>query len=223
MPKYNIFYLHPCARTSAGWLKDSDINIAWVQSYRILCDTILMATLGEATETLPGPNRDAANNPYVKWALHSAWNACWLYAYYDRLSEISRDVFNINPNQYRTNREIHDALKYLPRNEFIPPPFEAEGMICRFDNFDKAFANCSYDELVRRNYLSSVKSTSYRRMARPWWMPVLGGSGNGLWRKQATAKPVKSKAKHGDDDDAPVPSGPGIDPADPFGIMTEMS
>lgn len=222
MPKYNIYYLHPCARTSAGWLKDSDINIALVQSYRALCDSILMATLGDVTDTLPGPSRDTHSNPYARWCLQSAWNTTWLYSYYDRLSEISRDIFGINPNQYKTNREIHDSIKYIPQNEFTPPPFEAEGLICRFTDFDKVVDNCSYDEFVRRNYLSTVKSTSYRRIARPWWMPSSGVSGNALWRKAATAKPVKAKAKRGDEDDN-IPSGPGIDPADPFGIMGEMS
>jgi hypothetical protein len=220
MAKYNIFYLHPCARTSAGWLKDGDINTAWVQSYRILCDSILMATLGEATNVLPGPSKDAHSNPYVKWCLQSCWNAAWMYSYYDRLSEINRDVFSVQPNQYRTNREIYETLKYIPQNIFTPPPLEAEGMICRFEHHNDLYANCSYDEFVRRFYLSSVKATSYRRIPRPWWAPSVGTSGNRLWKNKATQKPVKAKTRNDDEAD-PTPSGPGIDPADPYGIMKE--
>jgi hypothetical protein len=178
-----------------------------------------LATLGSETSALPGLNKDASNNPYVKWCLSSAWNTAWLYSYYNCLSELSRDLFDAKPNQYRTNREIHNAIKYLPQNEFSPPPFEIEGMICRFDKFDKGFHNCSYDEFVRRLYLSSVKSTSYRKMTRPWWMPQIGGSGHAIWRKQAVEKPAKRKEAPEDE----IPSGPGINPADPYGIMGEIS
>jgi hypothetical protein len=181
-----------------------------------------MATLGGATNSLPGPNKDTHNNPYVKWCLQSCWNAAWMYSYYDRLSELNKEVFSVQPNQYRTNREIYDNIKYMPKNEFTPPPFEAEGMLYKFESYDKAFSNCSYDEFVRRVYLATVKATSYRRIPRPWWLPSVGSSGNSLWRKQATAKPVKPKARNDDEGD-PVPSGPGIDPADPFGIMKESS
>ncbi len=217
MAKYNIFYLHPCARASAGWLKDDDINTAWIMSYRTLCDAALMATLGDAGTILPGPH-EIHKNPYVRWCLDSVWNYEWLYQYYLTLSDMNRDIFDVKPNHYRTNKELYDAKYLIPHNKFTPPGAETNqdgvSIFISYDNFNKLFSSYSYEDWMRKDYLEYVKASSYIKNPRPFWMPQVGRTG-WAWRKSAVQK--VSKQKSADE----IPSGPGVDPRDPYGIMAD--
>lgn len=156
-----IYYLHSCAKLSASWLKDSHINPAMLSSSRILATACHYIQL-EEDDLLPGPYDIA--NPFVQWALSSAWNCAWLLAYHEESYNIAKAKFNYKSDMWRVHKRFHEYLRLFPQQvPFTPPPFTVgEKYIC--GNTEESY----------RNYYKQEEAShgSYRRISVPFWLNV---------------------------------------------------
>ncbi len=153
-----VFYLHSCARTSAGWLKDSHIQSGVVSTLRLLATAAQFVTL-ENDPVLPPVDNVA--EPHVQWAMRSAYNYQWCLSYYDTLFEISRDVFKLKLNNHRIRTQLYKHIRSFPTEQFSPPP-------CLFP---REYLQATTEESYR-NYYKQVeaKPSTYNKNVTPFWV-----------------------------------------------------
>lgn len=154
-----VYYLHSCARTSAGWLKDSDVLQGVVQSLRILSTAAMYQTC-QTDDVLTGPYD--VREPHVQWAMRSAHNYQWVYSYYLSLCDLAPVVeSDYKANNYRIKAKLQSYIGMFPDELFCPPPFL----------YDKAYLQRTTEESYRNYYrLEHAKSGSYRRIVPPFWV-----------------------------------------------------
>jgi len=154
-----VYYLHSCARTSANWLKDSDVLQGVVQSLRILSTAAMYQTC-QVDDILPGPFD--VSEPHVQWAMRSAHNYQWVLSYYLSLCDLACVVdSDYKPNTYRIKTRLQTYVGLFPDELFCPPPFL----------YDIAYVERTTEESYRSYYKAErAKSGAYRRIALPFWV-----------------------------------------------------
>lgn len=153
-----VFYLHSCARTSAYWLKDSDVLNGIVASQRLL-STAVMFQMVNADDLLPGPYD--IKEPHVRWAMKSSYNYQWVLSYYESLCELAADVLAHKPNDWAIRCRLLSYIDIFPDEPFTPPPFL----------YDISYVLNTTEESYRNYYrLVQAKPGSYRRVRPPFWI-----------------------------------------------------
>lgn len=154
-----VYYLHSCARTSANWLKDSDVLNGIVQSQRIL-STAAMYICCEVDDLLPGPYD--VREPHVQWVMKSAYNYQWVLSYYLSLCELATIVDPAyKADNYRIKGRLLSYVDLFPDELFCPPPFL----------YGIEHVKRTTEESYRSYYRAiQAKPGSYRRIHPPFWM-----------------------------------------------------
>ena len=154
-----VYYLHSCARTSANWLKDSDVLQGVVQSLRILSTAAMYQTC-QVDDVLPGPFD--VSEPHVQWAMRSAHNYQWVLSYHLSLCELAATIDSeYKPNTYRIRNRLQTYVGLFPDELFCPPPFL----------YDISYVQRTTEESYRLYYRSErAKAGAYRRVVPPFWV-----------------------------------------------------
>ena len=143
-----IYYLHPCARTSASWLNDSLVSKSMLISFRTLSYASQLVRL-EQGKFLPMQGLTQIDSFYLNWCLTSVWHTQWLMTYHESLCEIHTKVLRFKHNNWSLLKELNDTLENFPNNPFVQP---------------------RDPEIEREQYAKQQKFGTYRRVAVPFWM-----------------------------------------------------
>ena len=177
-----VYYLHSCARTSANWLKDSDVLDAHVFALRLLATAVAYQTC-EVDNVLPNPGD--AREPHVQWAMKSRYNYHWVYSYYASVCELVPIVNQeAKHNNYFMQRRLLSYIDVFPDELFCPPPFL----------YPIEYVARTTEESYRAYYKAvRAKPGAYRRIPPPFWA-------KGVRRGPVIIQPESTEAFNLDED-----------------------
>lgn len=157
----NIFYLSPCAYTSAEWMHEKHTVKMITESAQILSTAVQMNIL-ETDNRLY--KRTHIYHQSVKWVSESVWHYEWLMRHYQALSIKYARVFNRNHLAYtRLISYLKEYYDLFPDNGFRPPPLAMP---------DKYKIHGSHDACYRAYYIGEkLKRRCYYKFPEPFWIP----------------------------------------------------
>ncbi len=157
----NIYYLHPCARTSVYHMYDEMVKSS-VPVVEQLLSTAAQLQMCEYDIDLYR-NLNHAEHPWVTWMCESVEHYVWVKSYYLTLCEVMKNIFQKDIKSWRFINAINEAEEYFPNQVWVDPPLYMP------DNCQIA-EDTTYSAYRNFYLIYKVRIGCYRRMHMPFWI-----------------------------------------------------
>ncbi len=152
----DIYFMHPSAKISAGWLHDKHVKQHLAEVENILASAIQLQTLERLPDFL------IYDHPVMDWLMKSIDHVRWLAEYYQTLQD---QYYEITKNHYRGwkfNVTLREYLPLFPHNGWSDPPQTVIPSDCATNNVWESY---------RTYYMRcKVYMGAYKRVRRPYWL-----------------------------------------------------